>query len=555
MKTTAALVHLAAVALAASGLLAPAAAAAQATRADAEKDPVLKAMLQEMDRSMSELQLKGFAKPFFIEYRIEDVDDFQTRAEYGASEGVERARQRVARVTVRVGDYKTDSSGARSDGSLELAGLEDDPIAIRTALWEATDTAYKNALAAYAQKQAALKEVQTPPQADDFSREKAVIALEAPATLVLDENAWAGRMARASGIYRTSAAAQSEEAGIQYSNADFHARATTTYLVSSEGTILRKSAEEFGETFAVGTQAGDGMHLDRSYASVAPSLAGLDSAETFERHAVEEVASLAELKKAPLVEDEYHGPVLLSSDASTDTLRALLSPAVVATRPALGTEARTNGAFASSLHARVLADFLNVEDDPGLKDYGGTALLGAYRYDDEGVAAQAVPVVSSGRLRNYLIGRQPVKDFPQSNGHGRAGIATAPRPHIGVLKISAQDGLSDGQLDEKLLEIAKAAGLAHAYYVQTMAGAGNPRLLYRVQPDGSRQLVRGAELDDIDERALRSGIDAAGKDLLAANYFGDIPETVIAPALLIDDATVRRANDRNDKLPFYPPPQ
>ena len=37
------------------------AAQAQPTRADAEKDPVLKAMLTELDRSMSQLQLPGFA--------------------------------------------------------------------------------------------------------------------------------------------------------------------------------------------------------------------------------------------------------------------------------------------------------------------------------------------------------------------------------------------------------------------------------------------------------------------------------------------------------------
>ena len=87
-----------------------------------------------------------------------------------------------------------------------------------------------------------------------------------------------------------------------------------------------------------------------------------------------------------------------------------------------------------------------------------------------------------------------------------------------------------------------------------MAG-DTPRLLYRVNADGTRQLVRGAELDDIDQRALRSSIEAAGKDLFVANYFGDVPQTVLAPALLMDDATVKRANEKNEKLPFYPPPQ
>ena len=184
------------------------ASAGQQTRADAEKDPVLTAMLTELDRSMSQLQLPGFAKPFFIQYRIEEVDDFETKAEFGASEGSAHAHQRVARVTVRVGDYKTDSSGGRGDGSIELTALDNDPIALRSSLWMATDQAYKNALSAYAQKQAELKQVQTPPQADDFSHEKPVVSLGPPLALHLDEDAWARRVARASGLYRTDATAQ-----------------------------------------------------------------------------------------------------------------------------------------------------------------------------------------------------------------------------------------------------------------------------------------------------------------------------------------------------------
>ena len=552
-----------------AALAAPHLHAADLTRADAEKDPVLKAMLTELDRSMSQLQLQGFAKPFFIQYRIEEVDEFETTAEFGSSEGSDSARQRVARVTVRVGDYKTDSSGVRGDGSLELAVLDDDPIALRSTLWTGTDQAYKNALSAYAQKQAELKQVQTPPQADDFSQEKPLIWLADPIALHIDESSWADRIARASGLYRTAASvgtnqtavpkktpssAAWSERDIQYSFASFRARATTTWLVNSEGSIVRKSSVEYQESFAAGTQAPDGMRLDRSYGSSGTSLADLDSETVFNRHAVDELASLAELRKAPLVEEEYHGPLLFSADAAADTLHMLLGSAVVATRPALGTEARTNGPFASSYHARVLPDFMNVVDDPSLKIFGGKGLLGAYEVDDEGVPAQAVKLVDAGRLDNYLIGRQPVRDFPQSNGHGRAGITGPPRPMIGVLKITADNGLSTADLNQKLLEMAKDGGLQSVYFVQTLGGELTPRLLYRVSADGTRQLVRGAVLDDIDDRALRSSIEAAGKDLWVANYFGDPPTTVIAPALLFDDATVRRANAKNDKLPFYPPP-
>ncbi|MGO8759531.1 MAG: metallopeptidase TldD-related protein [Terracidiphilus sp.] len=548
---------------------APRPCSAQPARADAEKDPVLSAMLVELDRSMSQLQLPGFAKPFFIQYRIEEVDDFEVKAEFGASEGSDRAHQRVARVTVRVGDYKTDSSGGRGDGSIEIAGLDNDPIALRTALWTVTDQAYKAALAAYAQKQAELKEVQTPPQADDFSHEKPVISLADPIALRFDENAWDQRVARASGLYRSDVSVSANRTGvpadrsssagwerdIQYSSASFHARATTTWLVTSEGTIVRKSSTEVQESFAAGTQAPDGMKLDRSYASNGVSPADLDSEAEFNRHALDEIASLADLRKAPLVEEEVHGPLLLSADAAADTLRDLLASAVAATRPALGTEARTNGPFASSFHARVLPDFLSAVDDPSLKTLNGRGLVGAYDVDDEGVPAQAVQLVDAGRLDSYLIGREPVRDFPQSNGHGRAGITGPARPTIGVLKITAENGLSTDELNRKLLEMAKDRELKSVYFVETMGGKRTPRLLYRVSPDGKRELVRGAVLDDIDQRALRSSVEAAGKDLWVANYFGDPPVTVLAPALLFDDATVRRANQKNDKLPFYPPPE
>jgi predicted Zn-dependent protease len=537
----------------AASLCAPSLAAAQ-TRADAEKDPLLKAMLTELDRSKADLQLKDFAKPFFIQYRIEDIDDYSTKAEFGATEGSDHTHERVARITVRVGDYKSDSSGGRGDGSLELTALGDDPIAIRSALWAGTDQAYKAALSAYSAKQAALKQVQTPPQADDFSKETPLISLADPLKLTYDDSLWTDRVAHSSGLYRTNESVKAGEHDVQYSVSSFHGRVVTTWLVNSEGSIVRKSQSQYQESFAVGTQAADGMRLDRSFASTGVTLKDLDAPEVFEKHAVEQIASLADLRKAPLVEEEYHGPVLLSSDAGTDTLRSLLESGITATRPKLGTEARTNGAFASSYHARIMPEFLDAVDDPKLKSFEGKSLLGAYDVDDEAVPAQAVTLVTDGKLQGYLIGREPVKDFPQSNGHARAGIAGAARPSIGVLKITAKDGLSDEDLNKKLLDLAKDRGLKSVYFVQTLGGEMRPRLLYRVGLDGKRELVRGAILDDLDQRALRSSVEAAGKNPWVANFFGEVPGTVIGPALLMNDVTVKRANEKNDKLPFYPPP-
>jgi len=530
------------------------AAAAEQTRADAEKDPVLKSMLIELDRSRDQLQLKGFEKPFFLQYRIEDIEDYQTKGDFGASVGEEHRHQRLARVTVRVGDYKIDSSTARGDGSVELAALDNDPLALRAGLWQATDQAYKAALKAYAQKQSQLKQVQTPPQQDDFSHETPVVSLEDTVRLDVDGTSWIKRMCDASGLYRTDPALKADQKEVQYATAIFHARSVNSYLVSSEGAIVRKGLTSYEESFAVGTQAADGMHLDRSYGSNGVSLKDLDSVEVFNQRAKVLVASLADLRKAPLVEEEYHGPVLFSADASSDAIHELVASAVTAVRPDLGTEARTKGAFASSYHARVLPEFLDVVDDPSMTTFDGKTLVGAYKIDDEGVPAQPVKLITDGRLENYLIGREPVRDFPKSNGHGRAALTGPARPQISVLNVTAHEGFSDADLNQKMLAMAKDRGLKSVYFVETLGPEMTPRLLYRVSIDGKRELVRGATLDDLDQRALRSGVVAAGKKPFIANYDGAVPETILAPALLFDDVTVKRANEKNDKLPFYPPP-
>jgi TldD protein len=555
MKCPRRMVSLITAGLLSAAILVPHSVTAQTTRADAEKDPVLKAMLDELDRSMAHLQLPGFEKPYFIEYRIEDVQDFETRASYGAGDGSQHSHARIARISVRVGDYKTDNSGPRGDGALQLTTVDDDLIAMRSSLWSGTDQAYKAALAAYAQKQAELKQVQTPPQADDFSKQKPIISLAVPLKLSVDEKAWEARVAHDSGIYRTDPAVSATQRDIQYSTAAFHGRVTTTWIVSSEGAIVRKSASSYSESFGVGTQADDGMRLDRSYGTSGVAVSDLDSAGEFKKHVLTLISSLNDLRKAPVVEEEYHGPVLFSADASADTLHLLLASGVTATRPKLGTEARTNGPFASSYHARILPEFLTVIDDPALKTWEGKYLVGSYSVDDEAVPAQTVKLVSDGHLENYLIGRTPVRDFPESNGHARAGVTGPPRPVIGVLKVTAQQGLTDEELNQKLLGIAKDRGLKSVYYVETLGAEATPRLLYRIDLDGKRTLVRGAVLDDLDHRALRSGVEAAGKNLWVANYATEIPETVLAPALLFSDVTVKRANETNDKLPYYPPPE
>ena len=518
-------------------------------------DPLLTAMRAELDRSQKELQLQSMQRPFFIEYRLDDVQEVAAQASYGALTANGNNHQRIMRVTVRVGDYKADSSSNRGDGVVQLTAADDDSAALRYGLWAATDNAYKAALRMYSDKQAALKGFQTPPTADDFAREKPTVKIEPLVKLDIDTEIWSRHVAEASGLYATDAATSSFAPEIQYCSASMSGIALNRYLVNTEGTVLRKGYTQYQILVGAGTQAADGMKLDRSYATAAVSARQLDTWDVFKKHETDLLLSLRDLRNAPVVAEEYHGPVLFSGDAAADVVTRLFTPNIEADKPGMGTTARTQGAYASSFKARVLPDFVDLVDDPTMKTFHGTTLLGAYDVDDEGVPAQVVDIVKKGVLVNYLVNRQPVKDFPESNGHGRAPIAQAARSHSSVLMLKPSETLPAAAMAGKLVSMAKDQGREVTYSVETMGPNLSPRLLYRIHiADGKRELVRGAMLDELDQRSLRSDIVAAGNDPFIANSAGAVPTTTIVPSLLFGDIGVKRATQEQEKLPYYAPP-
>jgi hypothetical protein len=66
--------------------------------------------------------------------------------------------------------------------------------------------------------------------------------------------------------------------------------------------------------------------------------------------------------------------------------------------------------------------------------------------------------------------------------------------------------------------------------------------------------VRGGEFQQLDVRALRSDLIAAGDDPKVDNRMEAVPASVIAPSMLIGDLQIKRTSQAKDKLPDYPPP-
>jgi len=265
--------------------------------------------------------------------------------------------------------------------------------------------------------------------------------------------------------------------------------------------------------------------------------------------------TLKALRAAPIVEESYRGPVLFAPDAANDVVSSLLASNVLGRKPPLGRPNRTIGSFATSYKTRVLPKFATLVDDPTMKQFDGKTVVGSFDVDSEGVKAQSVTLIKDGMLENYLTSRQPIRDFPTSNGHGRASPGGVPIPSIGVLFLKSSEPESSAALLDSLKHIASEQSKPYAYRVETLGPGNSPRLLYRVYVnDGREELVRGAVFNELDVRTLRNDLSAMGDQPLVSNRMGGLPQTIICPAMLFDELEVKRADTTKEKLPEYPAP-
>jgi predicted Zn-dependent protease len=515
----------------------------------ASGDVVLRALREEMERSKADLKLENVPAPYYIEYRVTEIDQFEASAVFGALRNRQHTHGRLLRVVVRVGDYKQDSFFGAGEGTIDLVPSDDDVFAIRHRLWLATDRAYKAASESLSAKQAALKQLKVDEPVDDFAKAPALEAVEPLARFSsIDLTSWLHLLEEASAQYRSDKDLENFESSLRFTTEN-------RYFLNSEGTVARSGHAHYVISIAGSTQAADGMLLQRSHADQGNDLKELPSREEFLKTTVRIRDTLKLLRDAPVVDEEYRGPVLFSNDAAATVVTDLVEPNVLGKKPKLGENARTTGKWSSSYKSRVLPDFINVFDDPTISTISGQPLFGNYTLDDEGVKAQRVLLVEKGQLVSYLVGRQPIRDFPASNGHGRAAAASAPGPHPGNLVLQSIDPHPDAGLKTNLIDLCRQRDLPYGLYVETMGPGLEPRLLYRIwTKDAHEELVRGGVFGDLDVRSLRGDLIAAGTALYVEDRSEPIWFSVASPALLFDELQVKRSQAAKQKLPEYPAP-
>jgi hypothetical protein len=558
----------------------------------ASSDIILRAMKDELARART-LSIASLDQPYYVEYSLEDVQSFSVSATLGGLFTTSQNRFRVPRVRVRVGDYGFDNanyvysdyySGTRYDS--DRLPLDDNYDALRRSFWLATDRAYKTAVEAIGRKRAALKNVTQNEALPDLWKAAPIVKITAGEKPLQASEQWTARVKQLSRMF-------SKYPEVLSSGISFDASNSIYYMHNSEGTTLRHPESMFYVQVRASGQAGDGTAI-RDFALIPRRDVNRFPADAELEKIVRDVAETVKALSSAKVGESYSGPVLVEGLAAPQMVAEVLGPHFTMSRRPVGEPGRSlpfmPSEFQGRIGSRVLPEFIDIVDDATQESWNGTPLFGAYSIDEEGVVPQPLTLVEKGRLKSFVLSRQPVKGFEASNGHARLpGPYGTRTPTISNLFVRSSESVPAAELKQRLLKMIQDRGKPYGIIVRKVdfpssapsdelrrmimsaAQSGssrpvsNPVLVYKVFPDGREELVRGLRFRGVNARSFRD-VAAVSDSSAVFHYMNNLnplgamgggyvaPASVIAPSMLFEDLELDRPQDDLPKPPLVPPP-
>ncbi|MFO0634024.1 MAG: metallopeptidase TldD-related protein [Nannocystaceae bacterium] len=507
--------------------LAPAAtsppAAAATPPASQTLDPELAAIDAELRRGLAGLRVNGTPAPYRAEVRMVRAELLSLDGSYGGVVVNLQDRQSAGAAEIRVGTAARDNTnffgGDSGIAPIEVA-LEATPKYAAKKVWLALDNAFRGASKAWSQKQVVLKRLAGAEQPADFSPGSAptVRLLPLPEAQIDRDglSAMVGSLSARFGEHP------------KIDNGDVHVQVLRTQetVLNSEGVALQWVRERAVLAVVADTKAADGMHLDHGYAIHFQSVPAADDALLAAGEALVDktLLELEQLAAAPMIEEDYDGPLLFVGEASAQLLGATVATEAVGTPAPLGETGRMvdlEPSWQPKLGKQVMPAQFDLIDDPTLA--GG---FGSFDIDAEGVRPGRLTLVRDGKLETLLMTRVPNAKLAGSNGRARMSAALESGATISNLTLSSRrKGLSRAALERELLARAAEDGYEFAYVIESLrdgtvlgpvpresaaayAGTGNlnlplPARLFRIDASGQRTLIRGAVLAPASMRVLR----------------------------------------------------
>ncbi|MSU60919.1 MAG: peptidase U62 [Pedosphaera sp.] len=534
---------------------------------------LLHVMGEELDYSMRHLATEDKRKPYYLSYTITDSISISLMAGLGALFRNDDSHERQLDVDLRVGDYSLDSThqirgGAGAGrfggflGGTASAPLGNDPMAVKHALWQATDRAFKGAVERFQRVQTDLKTtVEEESKAHDFSRENPSIYSEGDATLSLNRQQWAERVRHVSRLALNYPLIYDSMVAVL-------GAADNRYMANAEGSRLKTGTKRLRVIVSASAKAEDGMDLNQSFIFNAATESGLPSEETIRHEFQKVIDKVLALRAAPLVEP-YTGPAILLNRASGVFFHEIFGHRIEGHRQKDVEEGQT---FTKMVGKLILPEFLSVADDPTQARFESEDLRGFYRYDDEGVPSSRVDLVENGVLKTFLLSRSPVPGFATSNGHGRREPGRQVVSRQGNLMVRSTKTVPFQKLREMLVGECKRQNKPYGYVFEDITGGftttsrGGPQafkvlpvVVYRVYADGRPdELVRGVDIVGTPlscfSKIIATGDDPAVFNGTCGAESGWVPVSAVSPSILVEQIEIEKRERSQDRLPILPPP-
>lgn len=532
----------------------------------AEEDIFLQTLREEIDRNYLALNAEN-PLVYQIIYRVEETNNYDIRASFGALSVSENHPSRTLYVEVRVGDHVLDNfhelrNYRHTSPAVINLPYGDDFSALKQILWRETEKNYREAIQRYELVKANIMvKVEADDKAPDYSGNPYTTYYEPPQIVEFDTPHWEA-------VVKKISAQFADEQDITTGNCMLRFYTTRKYFACSDQSYTVQNNCYSYLYISVDGQSEDGMSLPlyKSYFAHYPqalpeSYQLIDDAKKLKN-------TFVALKNAPVVEP-YEGPAILSKEAAGVFFHEIFGHRVEGSQMKSEKDAQT---FKEQVGKQILNPDITVIFDPTIGSYAGLPLNGSYKYDDEGVKAEKVVVVNKGILRNFLMTRTPIDNFPLSNGHARAQAGYQPVSRQSNLIVQTDHSYSDAQLRQMLIQEAKKQGKEYGYYFASVEGGFTftgrviansfnvlPLEVYRVYVDGRPdELVRGVDLVGT-PLAMFSKVEALGDKVgnfvgICGAQSGRVPVSCCSPALFIKQIELQKKSKGQNLSPLIERP-
>lgn len=490
-------------------------------------------MKKEVSRAADELNIRGAMQPLLVS---SIANTSRTARIVGELGGISMNYLSPWTTTigseVTIGDIKQSSKveADRYFSQVACVGEKVDANAVRRAVWNTADNSYKDALNIYAQKQNYYTQHPLPLEyanTNDLILPAATSAQERITADIqdIDMKQLGSLVVELSSVFKNYP-------HLYDTSVSFDVAQMNTLRITNTGLEVNDSQQVLTMTVDATTQNEDGTPWNDKMVLSYPLSDFLKNKGSLVERINTFASNLMALRDAPVLDEEYNGPVMFEEMASVYSLTDPVIAAVCAShalQPA-------DDDYGKKIGQEIIDKRISAVNYSDRRDYNGVPLMGAYSVDADGIVPEKeLLLVENGVLRKQLNNLRPTPFAKNSTGSCRFPINPGvPSPEIsfGSLHIKAVNTTADEKMEKTLLKTAKKAGLKNAYIVSLPEGCSLMRL-YRIDTKtGQRTLMRTDNMVESKQAQLKALVAVSAKEKVV-NMANSTQNSVIAPRAFI----------------------